>query len=68
MKDLLTVSEVAKKLKCSEATVKVYCATGQLPGAYQPGGSRSMWLIPADALKSAPATPNKRGRKFKEPK
>lgn len=44
----LSVSEVAKKWKMSERSVRNYCATGRIKGAELKGKT---WIIPDDALK-----------------
>lgn len=44
----LTVSEIAKKWKISERSVRNYCRQGRVKGAEQKG---KLWLIPEDAKK-----------------
>ena len=44
----LTVSEIAKKWKISERSVRNYCKQGRVKGAEQKG---KLWLIPEDAEK-----------------
>lgn len=51
----LTVSEIAKKWKISERSVRNYCQQGRVKGAEQKG---KLWLIPEDAKK-----PKRIGRK-----
>lgn len=43
----LTVEELAEKTGRSPSTVRAWCRRGELPGAYQLGGS---WRIPASAF------------------
>ncbi len=45
---VLTVSEIAKKWKISERSVRNYCKQGRVKGAEQKG---KLWLIPEDAKK-----------------
>lgn len=45
---VLTVSEIAKKWKISERSVRNYCQQGRVKGAEQKG---KLWLIPEDAEK-----------------
>lgn len=44
----LTTSEIAKKWKISERSVRNYCQQGRVKGAEQKG---KLWLIPEDAEK-----------------
>ena len=43
-----TVSEIAKKWKISERSVRNYCKQGRVKGAEQKG---TLWLLPEDAAK-----------------
>ena len=51
----LTVSEIAKKWKISERSVRNYCQQGRVKGAELKGKT---WIIPEDAKK-----PERVGRK-----
>ena len=46
--DVLTVSEIAKKWKISERSVRNYCQQGRVKGAVLKGKT---WIIPEDAKK-----------------
>ncbi len=48
----LSVSEIAKKWKISERSVRNYCATGRIQGAELKGKT---WIIPEDAAKPSRA-------------
>ena len=49
----LSVAEVARKWNISERSVRGYCATGRIPGAFLTGKT---WNIPDDAQKPARVT------------
>ena len=48
-KNYLSTAEVAKRLSCSTATIRVWCAKGLIPGAIK-ASRRSSWLVPEEAL------------------
>lgn len=52
--EFLSVAEIAKKWNVSERSVRNYCATDRVPGAYMVG---KVWKIPDDAQK-----PQRRGK------
>lgn len=47
--EVLTVPEVAKRLRISEFSVRNYLRAGRLRG-YRPGGTRAGWRVPATEL------------------
>jgi excisionase family DNA binding protein len=47
--EVLTVPEVAKRLRLSEYSVRNYLRAGRLRG-YRPGGTRAGWRIPMSEL------------------
>lgn len=44
----ITVKQAAEKWGISDRRVRILCAEGKIPGAYQQGRG---WKIPADAMK-----------------
>lgn len=52
---VLTVSEIAKKWKISERSVRNYCQQGRVKGAELKGKT---WIIPGDAEKPERAERN----------
>lgn len=57
--EYIDVSEIAKKWKVSERSVRNYCQLGRVPGAFT---DRGVWMIPYDAVK-----PGRKQRKGKIP-
>ena len=57
--EYIEASEIAKKWKVSERSVRNYCQKGRVPGAFM---ERGVWLIPDDAKK-----PERKQRKGKIP-
>ncbi len=55
----LSVAEIAKKWNISERSVRNYCATGRVPGAFLTGKT---WNLPEDAIK-----PERSNQKKKQP-
>lgn len=49
MGELLTVSEVAQRVKVTPLTVRRWINAGELPGS-KPGGDKAGWRIDADDL------------------
>ena len=46
--EFLSVTQIAKKWKVTDRTVRNYCASGKIPGAFLTGKT---WNVPADAVK-----------------
>ena len=50
MKPLLSIREVHELTGLSERTLRHWCTTGAIPGAWQPAGLYGSWYIPCRAL------------------
>jgi len=53
--EFLSVTQIAKKWKVTDRTVRNYCASGKIPGAFLTGKT---WNVPANAVK--PVVKNKK--------
>lgn len=53
--EFLSVTQIAKKWKVTDRTVRNYCASGKIPGAFLTGKT---WNVPANAIK--PVVKNKK--------
>ncbi len=63
MKGDVSVQIVAKLYSVSEATITRKCQAGTFPNAYQLGGEKCQWHIPADdALAVIPASRHEAAR------
>ena len=48
----MSTAKAAKWLGVPERTVREWCATGRLEGAFQPAGHYGKWLIPLRAIEA----------------